>query len=135
MSKNKNRSSKYPDGTRVQTRDEFLERTNYYSPGHPNKSDLYRSAYVLDSNSNDELVLVKLTTHKGTAPKGTTSEYINIFDQYGKPIKIDNQRFAVSQRPNSSLKDPGKLKKYLFTQSKRAKTNRKLVHERVKKRK
>lgn len=31
--KNKNISLNFPNGTRVQTRDEFLDKTDYFSPG------------------------------------------------------------------------------------------------------
>ena len=67
--KNKNISLNFPNGTRVQTRDEFLDKTDYFSPGHSNPKDLYRKTYIIDSNSDDELVLVKETTHGGKTKK------------------------------------------------------------------
>lgn len=134
MSKKKNRSAIYKDGMRVQTRDEYLDRTEYYSPGHPNKNDLYRGTYIVDSNSNDELVLVKMTTHRGKSPKGTVSEFINVYDNKGNPIKIDKLHFRIAKRGNLDGKSVGKLKKKIFQESKRSLTNRKLVHEKVKKR-
>ena len=85
MSKIKNISKKYPVGTRVQTRDNYLEKTNYFDSRHPNPKDLYRGTYVVDSNSNDELVLVKLTTKRNNKSKGNVSEYIRLFDFNGNP--------------------------------------------------
>ena len=134
MSRNKNVSSKYRNGTRVQTRDEYLENTKYFSDGHPNHKDLYRGTYIIDSNKNDELVLVPLTTHRGRSPKGTTSEYIRVFDNKGNPIKIDGIRFVALNRRSISKQEVNKRKKEIFKESKRGNFNKYLVHRYIKKR-
>ena len=48
--KNKNISLNFPNGTRVQTRDEFLDKTDYFSPGHSNPKDLYKDILKLDDS-------------------------------------------------------------------------------------
>ena len=135
MSRNKNISKKYPIGTRVQTRDNYLDKTNYFDKKHSNPKDLYRGTYVVDSNSNDELALVKLTTNQGKSSKGNTSEYIKLFDCNGNPIKIDNVRFKLSIKRNLNKKDSSKLKKKVFKDSHNASLNRRMVHKYLKKRK
>lgn len=131
---NKNVSKTIKNGTRIQTRDEYLGKTDYSSPGHENKRDLYRGAYVVDSNKNDELVLVKLTTHNGKSPKGTISEYVKVFDKNGNPIKIDNLHFVVKNKKSLSKHETTELKKKIFKTSSRANKNRSIVRKHIKKR-
>ena len=132
--KNKNISLNFPNGTRVQTRDEFLSNDNFSKQNHPNIYDLYRKTYIIDSNSDDELVLVKETTHGGKTKKDIDVRYIYIYDNENKPIKIDGRRFVIKcnkySKPNID-----KYKKKIFTGTKRARNNRRLVHLKVKKRK
>ena len=134
MSKNKNISKRYSVGTRIQTRDEFLSKNKYYKPNHPNQNDLYRGTYVVASNSNDELVLVKQTTKNGRLPKGSISEFISLFDNNGDPIKIDNVRFVANNKKNLSKQEINKICIKVFKTSTLSIRNRKLVHKFNKKR-
>lgn len=62
--KRKNVSQKIPNGRTLQTRDEHFEgQKNYRKPGYENKGD-YRRVVVIDSNRDDELAVIKLTTSK-----------------------------------------------------------------------
>ena len=58
MSKNKNVSKRYRNGSIVVTRDQYLDKTDYCSPGHENPNDYYRLTVIVDSNNKDHLVLV-----------------------------------------------------------------------------
>ena len=129
MSKNKNVSTKYKPGTRVQTRDEFLDKNQYVKSEHKNSNDLYRGTYVVASNKNDELVLVKTTTHGGKSPKGTLGDYVEIFDNNGNPIKIDGRRFVVNNRRTLPIYKINEECIRLFKTSKKSRTNRRLVHK------
>lgn len=89
--KNKNVSKKVPNGTILQTRDEYFENASKYrKPGYTNKG-LYRKATVIDSNRFDELVVVKGTT-KGKPLNSTVflsyKPFVETKDDTGKPIKL-----------------------------------------------
>ena len=133
--KKKNKSKIYKDGVRVQTRDEFLDDTTYFSPGHPNKNDLYRPTIIVASNSEDELVLSPLTTHLGKNKKGTISDYIYVSDNEGKPIVIDGIRFVVRKGKGISKEILDQYLKHLYKDGPRSKINRYLVRVYIKKRK
>ena len=92
MSKRKNVSSKVPNGRTIQTRDEyFFGASNYQKKGYENRK-LYRRAVVVDSNSRDELAVVKLHGNKGkildSYQKGKSGykPYIETQDNYGNPM-------------------------------------------------
>lgn len=93
----KNKSKTIKNGTRIQTIDEYIDKSGYVSPGHPNKNDLYRGTYVVDTNKDNELAIIELTTHGGKSPKGTTGDYVKVFDCNGKPIKVDDVRFVIKK--------------------------------------
>lgn len=132
MSKNKNVSKIYKTGTKVQTRDEYLDKNKYQKNNHPNKNDLYRGTYIIATNSKNELVLVKETTHGGKCPKGTLSDYVNVFDCNGNPIKIDGKRFVLKKRKIIKHNELVQACQTLFINGKRSKKNRRLVHKHVK---
>lgn len=134
MSKNKNRSMKYPDGTRVQTRDNYLFGSSYYDKNHPSPNDLYRKTYVVDSNKNDELVLVKETTHRGKTNKQIETRYVYYKDNLGNPITIDNVRFKARKKRSLSKKDTSNLKKQVFRSNRYSLRNRRNIRKFVKKR-
>ena len=126
--KRKNVSQKVPNGRTLQTRDEFLEsgkgKTNI-KPEHPNSKDLYRRVGVVDSNRNDELVVIKLSTkgrHKLSNylnGKSTYNAIIEIHDNDGKPIKIDGIKFQENKPfRDISKRDITKIKKDCMSSSK-----------------
>lgn len=131
--KRKNVSQKIPNGRTLQTRDEFLgsySGSKNIKPQHPKQSDLYRRVAVIDSNRNDEVVIVKLTT-KGQHKlknyldgKSTYKAFIEIHDNDGKPIKIDGVKFLENKpKRDISSKDVNQIKKDCLTN---AKTNKQL---------
>ena len=91
MSKSKNISKNVPNGTILQTRDEFLHNEgNYRQPGYKNKGN-YRKVVVIDSNRNDDLAIVKLYSKSGTSLFGTNSRYkpfVETLDNENKRIRV-----------------------------------------------
>ena len=71
--RNKNKSNKIKEGTVLRTRDEFILGGIDTKTNHPNKRDLYRAAVVTETNKNDELGIVKLTTKDGRKLSGKTN--------------------------------------------------------------
>ncbi len=117
----KNISKKVPNGRTLQTRDEFLsggKGKENIKPNHPDKHDLYRRVGVVDSNSKDELAVVKLGT-KGRHSldnylngKSKYNAYIEIEDNKGNRIKIDGVRFVENNtRRDIGHEDVTKIKK------------------------
>lgn len=135
MKGNKNVSKKYPNGKKVQTRDNYLDKTDYYSPGHPNEKDLYRSTVIVDSNRKGELVLVPLTTHNGKVSKGSTGDFIYVEDSLGNKIVIPSDRFKIRSGRSLVKSEVNKIKIHLFRTGPQAKRNRHLVHTKIKNRK
>lgn len=94
MSKNKNISKSIPNGTILQTRDEYLHNEgNYRKPGYDNKGN-YRKVAVVDSNCNDELAVVKLYSKSGKSLKNTNSKYkpfVETLDDKNNRIKVSNK--------------------------------------------
>lgn len=140
MSRRKNVSANIPNGTIIQTRDAHLHQTSasrdnpYSDPHHPNPNDYYRTTIVVDSNKDDELALVKKTTHGGKSPRGTYSDYVEVLDSNNNPIKI-GEHFKVKRRQQRiSKSEVSKIRKKVFKTSHHASTNRYLVHKFVKKR-
>ena len=133
--KKKNVSSKIRNAIFIQTRDSHLDDTDYFNPNHPNENDFYRRTIVIDSNSDDELVVVPMTTHRGSSPKGTTSNYVYVFDRYGNKIKLPSDFFKLRGGKGLNKHDVNEIKKELFKNSDQATRNRYLVHKHIKKRK
>lgn len=134
MSRSKNKSRIYKDGMRVQTRDNFFYGSDYFDHRHPNERDLYRKTYIVDSNRNDELVLVKSTTHQNRTTPTIDSRYIYYKDNNGNPIKIDGIKFKLIRRQSLNKLDTINLKKNVFTNNRYSRRNRREVHRKVKNR-
>ena len=113
--KRKNVSQKIPNGTILQTRDEYFEGAgNYSKPGYQNKGN-YRKAVVIDSNRNDELAVVKLTTQKGYKidKKSNFRPFIETKDNNLKPI-VESGKFIKSNKILSN-KQVNKIKNISLT--------------------
>ncbi len=131
----KNTSKKIPVGTTLQTRDEYLASgagKKNIKPDHPNPRDLYRRVGVVDSNSKDELGIIKLGTKGRHALEDYLSgqskynAYIEIYDNKGNRIKIDNVKFVKnSEARNISKKDVNAMKKMALVSKKTSKSLRK----------
>lgn len=112
--KNKNVSKKVPNGTIVQTRDNYFANSGNYNKPNRNIRQNYRKAVAVDSNRQDELALVKLTTsEKGIHIKGKSKikPYIETKDNKGKPIKLSYKFFNSSSKDNLSKREVSKVKK------------------------
>ena len=141
--KRKNVSQNIPNGRTLQTRDEYLKSgsgKNEIKLDHPNKRDLYRRVGVIDSNRDNELVVVKLTT-KGKHDllnymngKSKYKAFVEIEDSEGKRIKIDNVRFYEnSPKRDLTKEEVTQIKKDCFknktTSNQLRNQNKKLVRQ------
>lgn len=125
----KNVSKRIPNGRTVQTRDEFFfGHKNYRKPGYAKKG-LYRKAVVVDSNSQDELAVVKLTT----SPKGRSivgekkskyKPFIETLDDDGKPIKLGKKFKENKTSKDLSKRDTNAIKHDSVTDPVTGKKNR-----------
>ena len=124
---NKNVSKKIPNGTIIHTRDEyFFGSKNYRKPGYKNKGN-YRKVSVVDSNRNDDLAVVKLTTRGKSLPgeKSTYKPFVETLDDDGKPIRIGSK--FISRGARISAQAVSVIKKDSFKDSKTRKVNRRKV--------
>ena len=115
--KNKNVSKKVKNGTLVLTRDEFLiDNNNYKKTKHNSDNKLYRSTYVVDSNRDDELALIKIHSggKKSILNKAKNIEkynaYVKTKDNEGRPIKLGkkfkrgNPKYDVTEQSANAMK-------------------------------
>ncbi len=134
--KRKNVSQTIPNGRTLQTRDEYLEEKNkdYRKPGYEDKG-LYRKITVVDSNRNDELVVIVLTqSDKGieieTYKNGKSKfrPFVVVEDDNGNPIKITPGKFKENPKsadvPQAEIT---KMKKLAFKESEQREENRRKV--------
>lgn len=96
----KNKSKKVPNGTIVQTRDDYFSgQGKYQKPNYQNKGN-YRKAVVVDSNDRDELALVKITSsgRAQSTKKGTKFRpHVLTKDNTDSAIK-ENSKFIIPRR-------------------------------------
>ena len=125
--KNRNISQNIQNGTILHTRDEYIYGSeNYRKPGYANKGN-YRKVGVVDSNKNNHLAVVKLTTKGKQLPgeKTTYKPFVETLDDEGKPIKIGPK--FISRGAKLSKQAVSTIKKDSFKDSKTSKTNRRKV--------
>lgn len=141
---NKNISSTTPNGRIVHTRDADLGGSHGYNK--PGKRGAYRMGVIVDSNTKEEIALVKLTTSEKGTPlpgykkgKSKYRNYVYTTDCNGNPIKITptteeyrksgKPRFEVDKPKNDmSVRDVNKIKKDCVNDPKTGKENRKRLH-------
>ena len=121
----KNVSQKIPNGRTLQTRDEFLASgKGYKKPGYENKG-YYRKVVVVDSNRDNELAVVKLTTkgkHKLRNYKQGKSSYkafIETKDDKNNPIVLGKKFRENSKKYDVSFSDVTEIKKSSLVKSSR----------------
>ena len=133
--KRKNVSQNILPGRTIQTRDEFFEGAkDYLKPGYENKG-YYRKGLVVDSNRDDELVIVKL--HKPDqslsipGSKSTFKPYVEVKDDDGNPIKIGKKFVLNSNTPSKTISKHGvaEVKKVVFGTSRNSNKNRELARQ------
>lgn len=136
MKKNKNVSKKIKNGTTIQTRDEYL-KGGYKKQGYENKGR-YRRAVVIDSNNEDELALVTLTTSKKGHPlkdykkgKSRFRPFVKTKDNDNKAIKLGYKFKANNQKQNVSKEDVNIIKREALLNSSNAlrKTNKRKLRK------
>jgi len=115
--KRKNVSQRVPNGRTMQTRDEFLESgKNYKKPGYESKG-FYREVIVIDSNRENELVVVKGST-KGKPIDGLNKTkfkpFVETKDNEGKPIKIGIKFIENKPQRDLNQHQVNQIKKELF---------------------
>lgn len=98
----KNISKRYPNGRTLKTQDRYLP-TDKKGVSESLKSQ--RRVVIIDSNSFDELAVVKLTTQNqpnttelptyknGNGRKSYFKHFVEITDNDGNPIKVDGVKF------------------------------------------
>jgi hypothetical protein len=143
MSKNKNISKSAKNGTLIHTRDKHLGSSHGYDK--KDKKGLYRMATIVDSNTKEEIAVVKLTTsEKGTAlpnyknGKSKYKNYIETVDSNGNPIRItpvtadykksQKPRFEADKKNALSKQEVNKIKKDCINDPITGKENRKRLH-------
>lgn len=98
--KNKNVSQSIKNGSILNTRDEYLQRSNKYSkPGYENKGN-YRKVAVIDSNRNDHLAIVKLRSNGTALPdsKSCYKPFVETLDDTNRPIRVGGKFIPTGKR-------------------------------------
>ena len=130
----KNVSKKIPNGRTLQTRDEFFEEAgDYRKEGYETKG-YYRKVAVVDSNKNNELAVIKLTTsRKGKKVPGEKKSkyrpFVETKDDEGNAIKIGKKFIENKGKNDLSPHAIAEMKKHSFNESRYALKNRKKVRE------
>ena len=122
--KNKNVSQSIKNGTIVQTRDEFFQgQKKYRKPGYGNKGN-YRKAVVIDSNKNDDLALVKLSTKGNPLPDSVSKfkPFVETKDERNKPIRLSFK--FIPTNSNLSNHSVAIIKQECFNSAKYYKKNK-----------
>lgn len=98
----KNISKRYPNGRTLKTQDRYLPTDK---KGFSERPKSQRRVVIIDSNSFDELAVVKLTTQNqpnttelttyknGNGKKSYFKHFVEITDNDGNPIKVDGVKF------------------------------------------
>lgn len=120
-----------PKGRTLMTNDKYL-------PGAYTGSKKKRGAIVFDSNDNDELAVVPMSSKPGSNRtrlknyqdgKSYFKHYIETVDNEGKPIKI-NEKFSENHKNmDVSKKDLSIIEDTLFNTCKQHQKNRKKYSE------
>lgn len=118
---------KVPQGRTLTTKDKYLDRK-------AKTSEKERPVVVIETNANNELAVVQLSSRKGkdrtrlkNYQQGQSyfKHYVEVVDDEGKPIRV-NQKFKENH-PNMdvSREDVKKIKDKVLSKSKPASENRK----------
>ena len=98
--KRKNVSQTIPNGTILQTRDEYLHNEGKYKkPGYENKGN-YRKVAIVDSNRENQFAVVKLYSESGKELPSGKSRYkpfVETLDNEGNRIKEGKKTTDVVQ--------------------------------------
>ena len=128
--KRKNVSQTIPNGTILQTRDEYLhEQGNYRKPGYESKGN-YRTVVVIDSNRKNHLAIVKLHSQSGKelpSKKSYYKPFVETLDDKGNRITVSGKFIINGQK--LSNKDVIAIKSDSFKSPKVRHKNKKKVRK------
>lgn len=123
--KRKNVSQSIPNGTILQTRDEYLHRQGSYRKEGYEERGNYRKVAVVDSNRKNELGIVKLYSKSGVQLQGTPSRYkpfVETLDDKDQNIKVGKKFIPSGQM--LSQKNVTEIKKDCYKNPKVNKINK-----------
>lgn len=130
--KNKNVSQTIHNGTMIHTRDEYIGGSHRFNKN--GTTWYYRKAIVVDSNRNNDLALIKLTTSKKGEPvpglkKSRYRPFIETKDNDGRPIRLSN-KFVKGKAKNAiPVNVANEMKKVAITDELRGKENRRKLRK------
>lgn len=134
MSRKKNISIKIPNGRTFQTKDNYFYGAENYRK--PNVKGYYRRVVVVDSNRNNELAVVKLTTSNKGIPiktyrqgKSKIKPFVETRDFRNKPIKRNKYFLENKSSYDFNKNEISQIKRILFKTSKNSKSNRMRVRK------
>lgn len=129
----RNRSQLYHNGRTLKTQDKYLPTDK---KGKSDNLKDKRHVVIVDSNKNDELAVVRLTTQnqsnttklptykKGNKKTTFFKNFVETKDNENKPIKIDNKKFIKNDREMDLNKNElNKVQKTVRRFSKQASAN------------
>ena len=132
-----NVSKKVPNCRTLKTQDKYLPIAK---KGNSTKPKNKRIVAVIDSNSADELAVVRLTTQKQanttelpTYKKGNKKEtrfkhFVEITDNEGKPIKIDGIKFIENGKEyDLSVSELRRVSEHVLKHTAQAEENKKKI--------
>ncbi len=132
-----NVSKKVPNGRTLKTQDKYLPIAK---KGNSTKPKNKRIVAVIDSNSADELAVVRLTTQKQanttelpTYKKGNKKatrfkHFVEITDNEGKPIKIDGIKFIENGKEyDLSVSELRRVSEHVLKHTAQAEENKKKI--------
>lgn len=135
----KNISKKVPNGRTIKTKDKYLPIDK---KGKSTKPKDKRVVAVIDSNSADELAVVRLTTQiqpntkplptyiKGNKKKTRFKNFVEVTDNEGNAIKLDGIKFIENGKEyDLSVSELKKIRDTVLKHSPQADENRKKISE------
>ncbi len=117
-----------PKGRTLSTHDKYLDKNT--------TSDKERPVVVIEANADNELAVVALSSRKGrnrtqlkNYQQGQSyyKHYVEIEDNEGKPIKINDKFHENHPNMDVSSKDVSAIRKKVLEKSQPAKRNRKII--------
>jgi hypothetical protein len=129
--KGRTSSGKVPQGRTLSTRDKYLDK----HAKNPNKE---RPVVVIEANARNDLAVVQLTSRDGKdrthLPKYQQGQsyfkhYVEIADDEGKPIRVNDKFRENSPNMDVSWSDVDFIKDINFNHSKPMQKNRKRINK------
>lgn len=136
-----NVSKMIKNGTMIRTRDEyFADHNGYKKEKYKDNNILYREAFVIDTNSLDEMILIKAQSNGKYCVINLSGqkEHYNLFvkdrDNEGKPIRLGTKFKKGERKYSISEKDADTIREMAMQSSHNKKCLIQLKHRGLKKR-